>query len=179
AEGERLAARPPVLRVAVFDDARKAPPEVLPPLAKVAGAYTGPLVARRRAMAAGADEVVLLDAEGHVAEAPTANVFVVIGGELLTPPLGRILDGITRDSVLAVARAEGIPAREVPLSRQDLERADEVFLAASSFPVAPVASVNGVATKHGAPGPVTARLKAVVLAAERGADPRFAAWTVP
>jgi branched-chain amino acid aminotransferase len=176
-EGPPLPPKPAALRVAVFDDARKAPPDVFPPLAKIAGAYVGPLIAKRRAVAAGADEIVLLDAEGDVAEAPTSNVFAVVRGELLTPPLGRILDGITRDSVLAIARAEGIPAREVALSRGAFESADEAFLTASSFPVAPIVSVNGHAMKAGAPGLLTARVKAVLLAAERGADPRFLAWT--
>jgi branched-chain amino acid aminotransferase len=178
-EGEALPAKRASLRLAVFDDARKAPPEAMTPLAKVAGAYTGPLVARRRAVATGADEVVLLDADGQLAEAPTSNVFAVIAGELRTPPLGRILDGITRDSVLAVARAEGMAARETALTRQDLERADEAFLTASSFPIAPIAAVNGVVMRGGAPGAITTRLKTILLAAERGDDPRFVAWTSP
>ena len=128
---------------------------MFPPLAKVAAAYAGPMIAKRRAHAAGADEVVLLDLEGHVAEAPTSNVFAVIGGQLVTPPLGRILDGITRDSVLAVARAEGIPAHEHPLTLAAFAAADEAFLSASSFPIAPIASINGAPLAHPAPGPLT------------------------
>lgn len=158
AEGEAPAPRPSALRIATFDDARKAPPTVFPPLAKVAAAYAGPMIAKRRAHAAGADEVVLLDMEGYVAEAPTSNVFAVIDGALVTPPLGRILDGITRDSVLAVARAEGIPAQERPLSLAELTGADEAFLTASSFPIAPIAAINGARLAGGGPGEVTARL---------------------
>ena len=175
-DGPPLAAKPTALRIAVFDDARKAPPEVFPPLAKIAGAYVGPMIAKRRAIAAGAHEVVLLDGDGNVAEAPTSNVFAVSGGTLVTPPLGRILDGITRDSVLAIARAEGIPAEETVLGRHALEAADEAFLAASSFPIAPIISVNGHAMKAGAPGPLTKRLQELLHAAERGRDPRFEAW---
>jgi branched-chain amino acid aminotransferase len=177
AEGEVAPPKREALRIAWFEDARKAPPEVLPPLAKVAGAYVGPLIAKRRAVAAGADEVVLLDANGDIAEAPTANVFAVSGGELVTPPLGGILDGITRDTVLAVARAEGIVAHERALSTASLAAADEAFLTASSFPIVPIASVNGVPIGREAPGPLTRRLKAIVMAAERGADPRFLAYT--
>jgi branched-chain amino acid aminotransferase len=176
-EGEAPAPRPSALRIAMFDDARKAPPTVFPPLAKVAAAYAGPMIAKRRAHAAGADEVVLLDIEGHVAEAPTSNVFAVIGGALVTPPLGRILDGITRDSVLAVARAEGIVAHERNMSPAELAGADEAFLSASSFPIAPIASINGAPMRHGAPGPLTTRLLTVLLAAERGQDARFTGWT--
>jgi branched-chain amino acid aminotransferase len=176
-EGESPVQRPAALRIAVFDDARKAPPTAFPPLAKVAAAYAGPMIAKRRAHAAGADEVVLLDVEGHVAEAPTSNVFAVIDGQLVTPPLGRILDGITRDSVLAVARAEGIPAHERPLSLAELTAADEAFLTASSFPIAPIASINGTKLGRGAPGELTARLTTILLAAERGRDARFTGWT--
>ncbi len=134
------------------------------------------MLARRRAIAAGADEVVLIGDDGFVAEAPTANVFVVIRGALVTPPLGRILDGITRDSVLAIARAEGIEAREAPLSVDALATADEAFLTASSFPIAPIAAVNG-APLAVAPGAITRRLMDRLAAAERGADASFAAWS--
>ena len=135
------------------------------------------MIARRRALAAGADEVVLLDVGGGVAEAPTANVFAVIDGALVTPPPGRILDGITRDSVLAIARAEGVPAREEALSLEALSRADEAFLTASSYPLAPIASINGVPLGRPAPGELTARLGRILHEAERGRDPRFLHWT--
>jgi branched-chain amino acid aminotransferase len=164
------------LRIALFDDARKAPPSALPPLAKVAAAYLGPMLARRRAVAAGADEVLLMGDDGYVAEAPTANVFAVVRGALVTPPLGRILDGITRESVLAIARAEQIETREEALSVRALEAADEAFLTASSFPIAPIAAVNDVALAD-APGAITRRLMARLSAAERGADSEFLAWT--
>jgi branched-chain amino acid aminotransferase len=174
--GEAPKAKRTTLRVAVFDDARKASAAALPPLAKVAAAYLGPMLARRRAVAAGADEVVLVGDDGFVAEAPTANVFAVVRGTLVTPPLGRILDGITRDSVIAIAHVEGVETREEPLSVAALASADEAFLTASSFPIAPIAAVNGVALS-GAPGAVTRRLMDRLAATERGADSEFAAWT--
>ncbi|HEY6459614.1 MAG TPA: aminotransferase class IV, partial [Polyangiaceae bacterium] len=127
--------KPATVRVCVPRDARKAGPEVFPPHAKVAASYLGPMLAKRRAREQGHDEVVLLDGDGRLAEAPTANVFVVRAGVLSTPPLGRILPGITRDSALAIARAEGIPVHEAPLDPEDLASADEAFLTASSFPV--------------------------------------------
>jgi branched-chain amino acid aminotransferase len=133
------------------------------------------MLAKREALAAGHHEVVLLDREGRIAEAPTANVFAVRGGQLVTPPLDRVLSGITRDSVLALARAEGIPARESHLTPEELVTADEVFLTATSYPVQAVAAVDGRAL-GAAPGPLTARLRAGMLACERGQDPRFHAW---
>lgn len=166
------------LRIAVFDDARKAPPEALSPEAKAASAYLGPMIARRRATAQGDDDVVLLDRSGNLAEAPIANVFVVTGGVLCTPPLGHILPGITRDAVLSIARAEGIPVREEPLPPSALATADEAFLTATSFPIAPIGWVNGAALGD-APGPVTSRLALRMASAQRGLDPAFAAWSLP
>jgi branched-chain amino acid aminotransferase len=167
------------VRITIPVDVRKAGPEVFPPQAKVGASYLGPMLAKRQAQRRGYDEVVLLDGEGHVAEAPTANVFAVKEGALLTPPLGRVLAGITRDSVLALARAEGIVAHEVPLSPQELAGADEAFLAATSLPVQGIASIDDRLLKGGAPGPVTARIRDALLACERGEDARFASWVVP
>lgn len=154
------------LRVATFDDARKAGPSMLPPEAKASAAYLGPMLARRRAIAAGADDVVLLDETGHIAEGPIANVFCVVDGTLCTPPLGRILPGITRDTVLTIARAEGIPVREEPLPRAAFVAADEAFLSGTSLPLAPIGVIDD-RPLH-APGPITARLLDRVLAARRG-----------
>lgn len=167
--------RPKPLRISVFDDARKAAPDVLSPEAKAAASYLGPMLARRRAVAAGADDVVLLDREGNVAEAPIANVFVVRGGTLVTPPLGYVLPGITRDAVLAIAREEAIPVEEAKLSPEALATADEAFLTATSLPIAPIASVNGRALGS-VPGPITSRLTERLEAAQRGADAAFGRW---
>jgi len=163
------------IRIAVFDDARKAAPAVLPPDTKAAGAYLGPMIARRRAIAAGADDVVLLDEDGDIAEAPIANVFAVVSGTLWTPPLGRILPGITRDSVLAIARSEAIPIREERLPLATFESADEAFLTATSLPIAPIGSVNG-RTLGGAPGPITSRLIERLARARTGNEPSRESW---
>ena len=163
------------IRVAVFDDARKASRDVLPPETKAAGAYLGPMLARKRAIAAGADDVVLLDRDGDIAEAPIANAFAVVAGALWTPPLGQVLPGITRDSVLAFAREEGISVREEQLPLEAFTLADEAFLTSTSLPVAPIGWVNGTALRA-APGPITTRLTERLLAARRGADPAHEAW---
>jgi branched-chain amino acid aminotransferase len=166
------------IRVAIFDDARKAAPEALPAEAKVAAAYLGPMLARRRAIAEGADDVVLLDRDGNVAEAPIANVFAVTSGALWTPPLGHVLPGLTRDAVLALARAEGIPVREEALPPAALAAADEAFLTSTSLPLAAIGAVNGRALGV-APGPITSRLAALLRQAQRGEAPAFAAWLTP
>jgi branched-chain amino acid aminotransferase len=170
--------KPAMVRVQVPRDLRKAGPEVFPPQAKVSASYLGPMLAKRRALAQGFDEVVLLDREGRAAEAPTANVFVAKDGTLTTPPVERVLAGITRDSVLAIARAEGIPVAEAHLSPDDLENADEAFLTATSLPVQAIASFDARTLPAGAPGPITARIRDLVMACEMGNDARFADWTV-
>lgn len=165
------------LRVATFDDARKAPPEALDPAVKAAAAYLGPMLARRRAVAGGAEEIVLLDRDGFVAEAPTANVFAVVDGKLWTPPLRYVLDGITRDAVIVLAREEGVVVREEPLPLEVFAEADEAFLTATSFPVAPIGSVNGRALSR-APGPVTQRLIDDLAAIQGGREASHAGWVM-
>lgn len=164
----------PPVRVATFDDARKAAPAALSPEAKVAGAYIGPMMARRRAVASGADEIVLLDVEGNIAEGPTCNAFAVVESTLWTPPLTYVLPGITRDAILAIARIEGIPLRVERLSREAFVSADEAFLSATSFPIAPIASIDGRALA--ANRPITDRLTACLAAAQAGSDSRFSEW---
>lgn len=163
------------IRIAVFSDARKASPDVLPPDTKAAGAYLGPMLARKRAIAAGADEVVLLDHEGDIAEAPIANAFAVVSDTLWTPPLGRVLPGVTRASVLSIARAEGIPVREERLPLEAFSSADEAFLTSTSLPLAPIASVNGRALRS-APGPITTFFRERIAGARSGAHPERAEW---
>lgn len=163
------------IRVAVFLDARKAAPDVLSPETKAGAAYLGPMLARKRAIAAGSDEIVLLDRDGDIAEAPIANVFAVVDGTLWTPPLGRILPGITRDTTLAIARAEGIPVREERLPLEAFVAAEEAFLSATSLPLTPIGWINGKALPH-APGPITRRLLDRIVAARHGNDPPHAGW---
>lgn len=163
------------IRVVFFADARKAAPDVLSPEAKASAAYLGPMLARKRAIAAGANEVVLLDRDGDIAEAPIANVFAVVGGTLWTPPLGRVLPGITRDSVLALARSENIPVREARLPAETFATADEAFLSGTSLPIAPIGSINGRALT-GPPGPITTRLADLIMAARRGEDAARESW---
>lgn len=165
------------LRVATFDDARKAAPEALDPAVKAAAGYLGPMLARQRAIAARADEIVLLDRDGLVAEAPTANAFAVVKGALWTPPLRYVLAGITRDAVLTLARERGIAVREEPLPLEVFANADEAFLTATSFPIAPIGSVNGRAIAS-APGPVTQRLIDDLATIQGGRGASHEAWVM-
>jgi branched-chain amino acid aminotransferase len=149
----------------------------LPPQAKAAANYLGAMMAKWAARKQGYDEVVLLDERGNLAEAPTSNLFLVDrDGVLRTPTLDAVLAGVTRDSVLALAKHEGIPVAECELAPESLADAAEVFLSGSSVGVWPVASVDGRPVAGGAPGRVSARLKARHDAITAGADPDFDHW---
>jgi branched-chain amino acid aminotransferase len=108
----------------------------------------------------GVHEAILCAASGSVAEGATSNVFAVLGGALVTPALKvGILEGVTRGKVLALARAEGIPCREVEhLAPDELRAADEVFITSARSGVLPVTTIDGRPVAAGTPGPVTQRL---------------------
>jgi branched-chain amino acid aminotransferase len=119
------------------------------------------VLARREARAAGADEALVLDTAGHLAEAAAANVFLVVRGRLRTPPLAcGILPGITRAAVLEWAHAAGIEVDDAPVEPGELATARELFLTSSLREVVPVVAVAGRAVGAGRPGPVAARLLA-------------------
>ena len=109
------------------------------------------------ALDAGADTVVLVDGAGHVVEGPGFNVFCVKDGAVATPDAG-MLEGITRRTVIEMARTLGIALQERPVTEQELRTADEVFLSTSGGGVLPVTRVDGQAIGNGTPGAVTGRL---------------------
>lgn len=120
--------------------------------------YLNHILARMEANHAGADEAILLNSAGRVAEGSADNVFIVKGGVLLTPPvIEGALDGITRQVVLELAQALGIPARESPLAPYDLYTADECFLTGTGAELIPVAEVDGRPLSD-CPGPFYRRL---------------------
>lgn len=149
----------------------------LPPGAKAAANYLGPMMAKWAARREGYDDVVLLDAAGQLAEGPTTNIFLVErDGTLRTPPLDEILAGVTRASLIEIAKHEGIAVREEPTRPEALFDAAEVFLSGSTVGVWPVASVDGRPIGDGQPGPISRRLKARHEAITAGRDPAFAHW---
>ena len=137
---------------------RRPPADVLDPRVKSLN-YMNNALAKLEARRQGADEALLLNQAGHVAEASVANLFVVRDGRLLTPPAtDGALEGITRRTVLELAAEAGIPSAERTLGRFDLFAASEVFLTGSGAKVVPVRSLDGELVGKGEPGPITARL---------------------
>jgi branched-subunit amino acid aminotransferase/4-amino-4-deoxychorismate lyase len=119
------------------------------------------VLARREAVRAGADEALLLNSAGRVAELAAANIFAVRGKVLLTPDLTEgALPGITRRLVIQLAARRGLACRELRLTRRMLRVASEIFATNSLLEVCPVSRLDGRPVGAGAPGPVTAMLQA-------------------
>jgi len=146
--------------------------------AKATGQYLNSILAKVEVTNAGYDEAIMLDAQGHVCEGSGENVFIVRGGVLYTPlPADGVLEGITRDTVLQIAAAEGIPAREGTLARSDLVIADEVFFTGTAAEIVPVREVDDHLI--GEPGPVTRRLQQRYRDIVAGRDAAFAHFLEP
>jgi len=138
---------------------RRPSPDVLDPRVKSLN-YLNNVQAKMQAVRAGADDALILNASGRVAEASVANVFCVRAGALLTPALSEgPLGGITRDSILKIAGSEGIEARECALTRYDLITADEVFLTGSGAGLVSVAELDGCEIGDPRGRPLAARLE--------------------
>jgi len=137
---------------------------------KLTGQYIMSVLAKREVKSAGYDEALLLDGNGMLAEGSGENLFIVRDGVLITPPLSSaILAGITRDTVLTLAREEGIPVLEQPFPRDALLLADEAFLTGTAAEVTPVREVDDRRIGSGSVGPITKRLQDRYFAAVRGA----------
>ena len=143
---------------AVIVSIRRNPVEALNPAMKASNLLNNAL-ATREAYAKGAFEAILLNTRGEVAEGAGSNVFIVKGGRLLTPPLScGLLAGITRELVLEIAAATGVPFEERVLSANDLKAADELFITSTLKELLPMVTLDGVQIGSGAPGPVTKAL---------------------
>jgi branched-chain amino acid aminotransferase len=151
----------------------------IPARGKIAGSYVNAAFATEAAHAGGYDDALLLTADGHVAEASAANVFVVFGREVATPPLvDDVLPGITRRAILEIARDAGYDVSERRIDRSELYLADEVFLTGTGAQVAPVASIDGRPVADPT-FRVAIDLQARYFNAVRGTDSRYAHWLTP
>lgn len=159
---------------------RRAAPDTFPALAKAGGNYLNSQLAKLDAKAAGYQEAIMLDVQGYVAEGSGQNLFLVRDGIVHTAPLAQsILDGITRASVIQLARDLGLEVREVPIPREMLYLADEVFLCGTASELVPVRSVDRIAIGAGVPGPVTVELQRRYLGIATGRLPDVHGWLTP
>lgn len=144
--------------------------------AKVCGYYVNSIMAKREVMEDGYDEAIMLDAEGFVAEGSGENIFMVKGGKLSTPPLYSVLRGITRDTVMRIARDKGMPLEEGRFTRDALYTADEVFLTGTAAEVTPIREVDGRRIGDGKRGPITQALQEAFFNIVKGKDPKYREW---
>jgi branched-chain amino acid aminotransferase len=149
---------------------------ILPPQAKCSANYANSILAKTDALAAGYDEAILLTLDGHVAEGSGENIFRVKDGELYTPTMqSGILGGITRASVMQIARDNGITVHELDFAREELFVADELFFSGTAANVTPIREVDGRPIGNGQ-YPVTKKIQKVYLDAIQGKVDRYKPW---
>jgi branched-chain amino acid aminotransferase len=144
---------------------------------KMTGQYTNSVLAKREAKFGGYDEAILLDSNGYVSEGSGENLFIVKKGVLMTPDLSSsILEGITRDTILKIAREEGIPVEETRIIRDQLWLADEAFFTGTAAEVTPIREVDDRQIGEGTAGPITRRLQERFFDIVRGSDTSHPEW---
>ena len=147
--------------------------------AKANGNYINSILALREALDAGCDEALMLDNEGYVAEGTGENVFLVREGVLHTPELTSCLDGITRNTVLQLAREENLEIRERRITRDEVYIADEAFFTGTAAEVVPIRELDGRQIGSGMRGPLTERLQALYFEQVRGQRTEHPEWLTP
>ncbi len=127
--------------------------------AKVAGNYPNSMMAKTDALRAGFDEAIMLDSNGYVAECTGENLFTVRHGKLITPPMAPVLEGITRDSIIQVARKLGLEVVEAQISRDQLYISDEVFVCGTAAEVVAIREIDFRKIGSGKLGPVARQIQ--------------------
>ena len=143
---------------------------------KVSGNYVNSVLAKNEVKQAGYDEAIMLDTEGYVSEGSGENIFIVRDGRIKTTPNTSILPGITRDSVLTIARDREIPALEERFSRDELYVADEAFLTGTAAEVTPIREVDDRKIGRGCPGQVTRDVQQAFFDVIKGKEKKYSGW---
>jgi branched-chain amino acid aminotransferase len=144
--------------------------------AKLTGQYTTGILAKMEAKRAGYDEALLLDVDGYVAEGSGENVFMVRDRVLKTPPANSILGGITRDTVMQLAKDEGLAVIEQRLTRDELYTADEVFFSGTAAEITPIRELDNRTIGDGKPGPITRTLSEKYFDVVLGRNAKYKSW---
>ena len=146
---------------------------------KAVGNYVNSVLAKTEALADGYDEAMMLDAAGFVAEGSGENIFIVKNGLIKTPPLTNVLAGITRDSLLVLAKELGYEVVEQYFTRDDVYTADEVFFTGTAAELTPIREVDHRVIGEGHAGPVAKALQAAFFKVVKGENPKYAHWLYP
>lgn len=148
--------------------------------AKMTGQYSNSVLAKREAKFGGYDEAILLDTQGYVSEGSGENIFIVKKGKLITPPLSSsILAGITRDTVITLAREDGVEVCEERITRDQLFLADEAFFTGTAAELTPIREVDDRKVGAGKPGPITLQLQKRYFEIVKGVTNAHPEWHTP
>ena len=159
---------------------RRIDASTLPPNVKACGHYTNSVRAVQEAIRRGFDDAILFNSKGDVAEGSGANLFVVRDGTVITNDASAsILMGVTRDSVLTLARDLGVPVEIRPLTHQDVTMGDELFFTGTAVEVMPIREVDGKVIGDGTPGPITRQIQKTFYDAVQGRLPQYKSWLSP
>ncbi len=160
---------------------RRIDDNMIPARAKINGAYVNSALIKTDALRAGFDEALVLTQDGHISEGSAMNVFVVRNGELITPPVtDNILEGITRRSIMTLARQElGIPVVERSIDRTEIYLCDEIFMTGTAAQVTAVTRVDYRPIGDGSMGPITTRLRELFQQVVHGKHPKYRHWLSP
>lgn len=159
---------------------RRISPQSLIPQAKAGGQYLNSVLAKIEVQKAGYEEAILLDEHGNVCEGSGENIFVVRDGKIATPPLtASILNGISRDSAMTIAKDLGFELEVRDITRAELYLADEVFMTGTAAELVPVREIDDHAVGTGRPGEVTLAIQKTFEDALHGRDPRYRDWLDP
>jgi branched-chain amino acid aminotransferase len=143
---------------------------------KVCGYYVNSQIAKKEAIACGYDEALMLDTEGYVSEGSGENVFIVRDGRIKTTPLTSILEGITRESIIRIAKDLKIPVIEERFTRDELYIADEAFFTGTAAEVTPIREVDGRKVGSGKRGKITEKLQSLFFDVVKGRNKKYASW---
>ncbi len=154
--------------------------DALPARGKIVGGYVNMAFQKTEAELNGFDEALVLTSNGHASEASAANMFVVRGGVILTPPVSDdILEGVTRRAILELAASLGLTVEIRSIDRSEIYVADEMFLCGTGVQVSPVIELDHRPVGSGAVGPITRQIRDAYFDAVRGRNPAFAHWLTP
>ena len=160
---------------------RRVEDNAIPARAKICGAYVNSALAGDEVRRSGFDEAIFLNEDGHVAEGASSNLFMVRDGTLITPPVtDNVLEGITRSSVMEIARRElGLETVQRSIDRSELYICDELFFTGTAVGLAPVVRVDHRPVGGGVIGTLTLRLRQLYLDAAHGLLPAYRKWLLP
>jgi branched-chain amino acid aminotransferase len=151
----------------------------IPARAKINGLYVNTAFAKTEALLEGYDEAIFMDDRGHVVEGSAENIFFVFGDTLVTPPVtDNILEGITRKSVIDIAKNLGIPVTERSVDRTEIYKADEIFLTGTGAKVCPVVEVDRYPIGNGQVGAISKQIQEQYFSAVKGEKAEYMDWLV-